>query len=164
MTNAILSLNESSVIATSFEYSEARDGMPLQTASEPCEVFLFEDYVAADAVPDRHVAIDDLVATWDSDPARRAAMEDARRWVADKFHAEDGTTLRTLRLRKGLSQQQLAEAVGTSQPYIARTETGTNNLTIDTCRRLADVLGVDLNSLDQALQHEELVSARKNVK
>ncbi len=28
-------------------------------------------------------------------------------------------TLRTLRLRKGLSQAQLAEAIGTQQPHIA---------------------------------------------
>lgn len=157
MTNAIQSHNASSVITKSFEYSQP--GVTLQTASA-CEVYSFGDYLPTDAVPTRHVAVDDLIATWDRDPARRAAMADARRWVADEFHAEEGVTLRTLRLRKGLSQQQLAAAIGTSQSHVARIEGGANGLNIDTCRRLARVLEVDLNSLDQALQLQEHVSAR----
>ncbi len=74
--------------------------------------------------------------------------------VADTVLAGQPVTLRTLRLRKGLSQAQLAEAIGTQQPHIARIENGHSDLRLDTCRRIAQVLGIDLNTLDQALQAE----------
>jgi ribosome-binding protein aMBF1 (putative translation factor) len=125
-------------------------------------VYSFGDYLPTDAIPNRHLAVDDLIAAWERDPVRRVAMEHARRWVADEFHAEEGVTLRTLRLRKGLSQQQLANALGTSQSHVARIEGGANGLNIDTCRRLARTLEVDLNSLDQALQNQERVALSKN--
>jgi len=89
-------------------------------------------------------------------------MEDARRWLADEFHGDDGITLRTLRMRKGLSQLQLATAIGTSQPHIARIEGGADNLNIDTCRRIASVLEVDMNSLDQALRQQQKITEAKS--
>jgi transcriptional regulator with XRE-family HTH domain len=85
----------------------------------------------------------------------REEMVDARRWVADTLLSGKPVTMRTLRLRKGLSQAQLAEAIGTQQPHVARIECGHADLRLDTCRRIAAVLGVDLNTLDQALQSEE---------
>lgn len=110
------------------------------------------------AVPADHVAIEDLVQEWSRHPERKAAMEDARRWVADSFYGEEGETVRTLRLRKGLSQAALATAIGTSQPHIARIESGTGNVTIDTCRRLMRALEIDMNTLDSALQRQEMLS------
>ena len=107
-----------------------------------------------DPVPEGYTTIDDIVADFERDPALREELLDARRWVADTVLAGQPVTLRTLRLRRGFSQAQLAEAIGTQQPHIARIERGQADLRLDTCRRIAHVLGVDLNTLDQALQAE----------
>lgn len=161
MTSATNSPSASSVITRNFEY--AQDGITLRTDSgtELCKVFQYGDYVAIERVPERHTAIDALVSGWAADPTRRAALEEARRWLADEFHHDDGVTIRTLRLRKGLSQQQLAGAIGTSQPHVARIESGANSLNIETCRRLAEALEVDLNSLNLALLRQEQIVASR---
>lgn len=161
MTSATNSPSASSVITRNFEY--AQDGITLRTdsASEPCKVFQYGDYVAVERVPERHTAIDALASEWAANPTRRAALEEARRWLADEFHHDDGGTVRTLRLRKGLSQQQLADAIGTSQPHVARIESGASNPNIDTCRRLAEAFGVDLNTLNLALLRQEQIVASR---
>lgn len=156
MTQAIHLPNASSTLTKSFE--RTGEGVALNPCSvpKPCKVFSFGDYLAPMAqVPARHVGISDLVAKWVGSPDRRAAIARARAWVADTFHADDGVTVRSLRLKKGLSQQQLAAMVGTSQPYIARLEGGADNLNIDTCRRLAHALDVDLNALNAALLQQQ---------
>lgn len=103
-------------------------------------------------IPAGYTTIDDVVAEFERDPAMQEELFDARRWLADSVLAGKPVTLRTLRLRKGLSQAQLAAAIGTQQPHVARIERGQADPQLDTCRRLARALGVDLNTLDQALQ------------
>jgi len=60
-------------------------------------------------------------------------------------------TLKSLRLAAGLSQAQLADAVGTSQPRIARIEAGREEMGLNFARRLAEVLGVDVNTVAEAV-------------
>ena len=48
------------------------------------------------------------------------------------------------RLARGMSQQELAHAVGTTQSAIARLETGGRPPRIDTLLRIADALDCDL--------------------
>ena len=48
------------------------------------------------------------------------------------------------RLARGMSQHELAQAVGTTQSAIARLETGGRPPRIDTLLRIADALGCDL--------------------
>jgi phage repressor protein C with HTH and peptisase S24 domain len=55
--------------------------------------------------------------------------------------------IKDLREEKGFSQQQLAEAVGTSQPQINRLETGERKLTKEWAERLSGPLGVSATSL-----------------
>lgn len=132
------------------------------TSVTNCVVFRFEDHALhkIDA-PVRHTAIGELVDKWELDQDRRAAMEKARQWVAATFHGNDGDTVRTLRLRKGWSQSQLAAALGTSQPHVARIERGTENLAIETCRKLCSALDVDMNGLDRALRRQEAIALAK---
>lgn len=103
----------------------------------------------------KHSHIGDLTAIWTKDPERQKALEEARQWLADEFYDESGDTVKTLRLRKGWSQAQLAEAIGSSQSHVARIERGSENLTIQTCRRLCEALGIDMNALDAALLRQE---------
>lgn len=129
----------------------------------PCQVYTFEAYTPPrPQAPPKHSSISQLVAEWEQDAGGRAALEEGRQWVAGAFYGEDGDTVRTLRLRKGWSQAHLAEVLGTSQPHVARIERGTENLTIETCRKLARALEIDLNTLDQALKRQEAIAqARK---
>lgn len=125
------------------------------SAPQRAQIFYIGDHVAeSESPPAQHTTVDALVEKWSRDPARRAALEDARRWAADAVYGDEGVSVRTLRLTKGFSQSRLAEMIGTSQPHIARIERGTENLMIETCRRLAAALDVDMNTLDQALRRQ----------
>ena len=112
-------------------------------------------FAPSSAVPAAKLTpVSDVIADWEQNPQRRAAMEEARRWAATAL-GDDGDTVRTLRLRKGWSQARLASEISTSQSHVARIEAGTENVSVDTCRRLAAALAVDMNALDQALRQQE---------
>lgn len=157
MTQAIPLASASSAPIKSYEKVVGQPGAAVETSSNArCQVYTFEDYAVPKAkAPARHVAIGDLVKRWEQNTERRAAIEEGRQWIAETFYPGDGDTVRTLRLRKGWSQSRLAEALGTSQSHVARIERGTENLAIQTCRKLAVALGIDLNMLDQALKRQE---------
>lgn len=98
--------------------------------------------------------IDDIVAGLEEEEGAAEAFHEARAWAADLFGSE-GQTLQSLRLRRGLSQAQLAAIMGTKQPNIARLEAGKDNMTLDTCFRLADALAVDLNTLGEVVRGQQ---------
>lgn len=125
------------------------------TAPPSAKVLEFPGNAPAEApVPPGSKTIEQLVAEFERDPAMKEELRRGRQWVAETVLGDEPQSLRVLRLRKGMSQAQLAEAIGTQQPHIARIENGQSDLRLDTCRRIAQVLGVDLNTLDQALQAE----------
>jgi transcriptional regulator with XRE-family HTH domain len=70
-----------------------------------------------------------------------------------------GANLRTLRLRRGLSQEALADALGIHRTYIGGLERGERNVTLRTVERLAEQLGVDADLLLTAPRTER--SARR---
>lgn len=157
MKSATPSASASSAHTKSFEKSVGQGGTA--TSRNRCQVFSFEDYsTPPPKVPFRHSSIGQLVAEWEQDERGNAALQEGRQWVSDAFYDDDGETVRTLRLRKGWSQTRLADELATSQPHIARIERGTENLTIETCRKLARALEIDLNTLDQALKRQEAVT------
>jgi transcriptional regulator with XRE-family HTH domain len=82
---------------------------------------------------------------WQSLKARRMAESGARKGydeAALSFALAE--QVRGIRVDKGLSQADLAEAMGTTQSAIARLEAGGTSPTLPTLRKLADALGVDL--------------------
>lgn len=95
----------------------------------------------------KHNDFDALMAELESDPANAAELTAASAWVADTFYAGEGDTLRTARLRKGLSQTQLAALLSTSQPQVAKIESGKVDLQLSTLTKLAAALAVDANTL-----------------
>ncbi|AFL73531.1 helix-turn-helix domain-containing protein [Thiocystis violascens] len=160
MTPTTLSASASSAPIRSFEKIVGQAGEA--TSRNRCPVFAFEAYTAPPPpVPANHTTISQLLDEWETDDQGRAALESGRRWVAETFYREDGDTVRTLRLKMGWSQTRLADALGTSQSHIARIERGTENLTIETCRKLATALDIDLNALDQALKRQEAIAQAK---
>jgi ribosome-binding protein aMBF1 (putative translation factor) len=130
--------------------------------AQSCVVLSLESHPKLQVIaPAKHRRMNDITKSWEQNETRRKAMEEARQWVGEVFHGDDGYTVRTLRLRKGWSQTQLAEAIGTSQSHVARIERGRENLAIQTCRRLSDVLGIDMNTLDRALRQQETLALAK---
>jgi len=101
-------------------------------------------------VPDGFVEIDDLIDAKEKTSAGRAALSAARTRLAARL-PEAGRGLSALRLRKGLSQKQLAQAIGTSQPHIARIERGRDNVLLATAVHLAQALEVNLIEVTEAL-------------
>lgn len=92
--------------------------------------------------------IDEVVKNDEQDSVRRQHLENARKKIAERLRGETAG-IAALRLRKGWSQQRLAKEIGTSQPHIARIESGQDML-LDTARRLANALGVSLQEIDEA--------------
>ncbi len=160
MKSATPSASASSAPTKSFEKVIGQTGAA--TSRTRCQVFAFEAYTSPPPeTPAKHTTISQLVAEWEQDAKGRATLEEGRQWVAGTFYGDDGDTVRTLRLRKGWPQTRLAKELGTSQSHVARIERGTENLAIGTCRRLSKVLGIDMNTLDQALKRQEAIALAK---
>jgi DNA-binding XRE family transcriptional regulator len=92
--------------------------------------------------------LDDLLDELEADPELSAGLSKARRELATQL--VDQTSLAALRLAQGLSQKDVADALGTFQPAISRLEAGDHEPKLGTLRRLATILKVDMNTLDRA--------------
>jgi len=76
---------------------------------------------------------------------RRGDTEARRRGYREAKDAFDlGARVRFERERLGLTQSELAERMGTSQPTIARLEAGGVTPSLDTLHRAAEALGLEL--------------------
>ncbi|MBK8508949.1 MAG: helix-turn-helix transcriptional regulator [Candidatus Competibacteraceae bacterium] len=139
--------------------------MPVRPISAPDKIVSISDHPGfKPSSRTNGTNIDDFVAELERDEKLKLALEEGRRWVADTFYADDGDTIRTLRLRKGWSQSRLAEAARTSQSHVARIERGRENLSLRTMRRLCEALEVNMDAFDAALLHQEaLVKARAKI-
>lgn len=82
--------------------------------------------------------IDDLIADLERSHDLKAEMSSARQWLAEDLPE----SLAQLRLKKGMSQSQLATAVGLRQPNISAIESGKRKPEYETARKISDVLGV----------------------
>ncbi len=58
-----------------------------------------------------------------------------------------GQAVRNLRLKKGISQEKLAELAGIHRTYIGDVERGTRNIALVNMVRVATALGVPLSHL-----------------
>lgn len=84
----------------------------------------------------------------------RSFDELKKEWLKDEKFAKVYNSKRPLRIfiraikaarvEKGLSQKDLAEAIGTSQPVIARIESGKQNISYEMMSKLSDNLGLRL--------------------
>jgi transcriptional regulator with XRE-family HTH domain len=75
-----------------------------------------------------------------------------------------GTLVRDARLTAGLSQRALAHRAGTSQPAVARYETGAASPSWETLQRLAEACGKQLHvSTEITLDREDIELARRQL-
>lgn len=68
----------------------------------------------------------------------------------DDYKAKIGSLIQETRLSRGLTQTQLAEALGTSQSAINRIEKGGQNISLEMLARISDVLSSDLITFNQS--------------
>ena len=62
-----------------------------------------------------------------------------------------GQFIKKLREEKGMTQEEFAEALKTSQPAIARTESGNQNLTLENLDNIGEVLGRQIISINDSI-------------
>lgn len=96
------------------------------------------------------------------DPERARGLAKARASLAEALYPEDGTTLKVLRLQAGLTQTQLAAALDTSQPHIARLESGRQDPALSTCRKLSKIFGMTLDQISLAVEQQTELNERKS--
>ena len=81
----------------------------------------------------------DIKASRADSPARQRGYDKAGRAIRIAFE------IRALREKKGLSQRELAERVGTTQSAIARLEAGNISPSLPTLDKIADALGAEVS-------------------
>ncbi len=157
MTPAIPAASESLPSTTNWISPATGEATPAAVAVSSRAVVIRADFSPrpdAAPLPTGFEDIADVVAEAEGDPASRAALETGRRSVAARHYA-GVASLAALRLRRGWSQRTLAENSGLRQPHIARLESGRNDPSLATMRRLAQALGVALAEVVEALDAQE---------
>jgi transcriptional regulator with XRE-family HTH domain len=65
-------------------------------------------------------------------------------FIAEMEKLEPGYQVARLRIKRGLTQTQLAEMVGTKQPSIARLENGEGSPSLSFLEKVAEALGAEV--------------------
>ena len=79
--------------------------------------------------------------SWDEIKTHRGDPRDTPEYKAEGRALQVAQAIRSIRHRAGLSQDQLAVRMGTTQPTVARWEAGATVPTLVTIRRLAESTG-----------------------
>lgn len=66
-----------------------------------------------------------------------------------------GTILKNLREEKGITQEELAEAVGVSKPFISQLENNRKGMSLATAALIADALGCTTDRLAGRNENEK---------
>lgn len=102
-----------------------------------------------------------LMAELEADDSNRAELAEAGSWVSEAFYKDDGDTLKNARLRLGLSQKQLALAIGTSQPHVANLERSGGDIMLSTGVKLCAALNIDFGKLPEMIDRQRAINANK---
>lgn len=94
----------------------------------------------------------------EQNPDRAQGLKTARAAVAEALYSDEPITIKVLRLRSGLTQSQLAAALDTSQPHVARLESGRQDAVMSTCRKLCKALNVTFDELNSAFECQEQIN------
>lgn len=80
------------------------------------------------------------------------------KWESEEIKSQIGIIFKLYRLRKGLSQFQLANEIDLSKDYIGRIERGTTNPTIEIIITVCNFLEVDIIQVVSKLNQSQLES------
>jgi DNA-binding XRE family transcriptional regulator len=137
---------------SSVEWKLTRTGRgPVSCESERTTSVLRADFFQHPPIASGFSLLNDLLSELADDPAVIEARRELGQEIAD---SGDAPSLTVLRLKKGLSQKQLADAIGTSQAAVSRLEAGEQEPRLTTLRKLAAALEVDLDTLAGAFPDE----------
>lgn len=117
-------------------------------------LLVVEDSQADPVVACGGVEVDQFLAEQERDPEMAAAMAAMRKRIAAERSKHAPLTLAVLRQRAGLSQAQLAAAMETSQPNIARWEKDPEQMTAKSIKRMATALHVKEQDIHDAMNHQ----------
>jgi transcriptional regulator with XRE-family HTH domain len=81
-------------------------------------------------------------------------MQEARVELGLELYGQEQKTIAALRLARGYSQHQLAAAVGSTQPHIAKIEAGFTNIYLATAKNISQALGIGLDDFYTILHSE----------
>lgn len=71
-----------------------------------------------------------------------------------------GNRIKALRSAGHLTQEQMADQMGISRQKYARIENGTNNITLESLSRIADILSVTVGDITKVLERTPAVAYR----
>ena len=75
-----------------------------------------------------------------------------------------GETIEQMRLEKGWTQEELAEATGTSQSAIHRIEKGGQNISLEMVKKLSEALGNQILSINDSVSQSFRIRGGKELK
>lgn len=122
-------------------------GQPAFRRAAPQVCFPHTDFGSFSRLPDGFVSFEAFASQEGNQPDAEH-VKAAREELASRSGV---SSLAALRLRRGLSQAQIAKAVGTSQPRLSMWERGTEVPTVDSLRKLKAALAVSYDELMKAL-------------
>jgi ribosome-binding protein aMBF1 (putative translation factor) len=125
------------------------------------KIHWFDYSSKASEAASKHGKFSSFMERREKNPARAQGLADARASLADALYPDDGATLKTMRLKAGFTQIQFAAALETSQPHVARIESGRQEPNLSTLRKLTRVLGVSLDDLISAIDRQTELNESK---
>ncbi|ENO90435.1 helix-turn-helix transcriptional regulator [Thauera linaloolentis] len=152
MTQIIRSRSASSVLTESSTCPEVVRRISTSdasTTSSPSTVLRFEAAVIHPRQREGWRDIHTRAAELEQNPGRARALVRARQRLAETLFTE--TTLSALRLRKGMSQAELARRIGSSQSRLSRIEAGLDDPRRSTLLKLSEALGETLDVVSRAI-------------
>lgn len=96
-------------------------------------------------------------------PQSSAHLSEAQLAVQERRRVSLGNTICDLRHARGLTQTQLAAAVGISKRGVIRIEQGQTSLTVDILGRFADALGVRPSELLRLAEERDAADSRSRL-
>lgn len=130
------------------------------TSTRPAQTVIEIGSGPAASIEDELISSSELMRLWSGDETDQAWVREGRQWVADALYGDEVNTLRTYRLRQGFSQAELAAHVLTSQSHIARIESGSEDIRLSTARKIANVLGIALDELENSIDQQRQINSR----
>ncbi|HCG9610827.1 TPA: helix-turn-helix transcriptional regulator [Vibrio parahaemolyticus] len=112
-------------------------------------------HVSIDVKPPKRKNISSLSSFIDglveSDPSLKGDLVDARKEIVELLYQDQKDTLKVLRLQKGWSQADLAKMINTSQPQIAKIESGKVDVQMSTVIKLSKAFEMKVGDMSEIL-------------